>query len=207
MLAQRKRKEGIVDYKEIIKERLNQSNGIVLSEDILAEDIPSIYLTRMVKRGEIQRVKRGVYMDKTGSYDEYYFFQKRYKSSVFSYLSALYLHQLTDVVPNQIEVTLYRGYNPHRMDTDVIKHFVTKEVHGLGVIDCITIHGNVVKTYDLERVICDIVKNRKSVDSELFSKTLNNYVRSPKKDFRKLFTYAKKLRVLDKVKEILEIIV
>ena len=42
MLAQRKRKEGIVDYKEIIKERLNQSNGIVLSEDILAEDIPSI---------------------------------------------------------------------------------------------------------------------------------------------------------------------
>lgn len=195
-----------MNYKEVIKERLQKSNGIVLSEDILSENIPSVYLSRMVKTGEIQRVKRGVYIDENGSYDEYYFFQKRYKSAVFSYLSALYLHQLTDVVPNQIEVTLYRGYNPHRIDADVIRHFVTKEVHGLGVIDCITIHGNVVKTYDLERVICDIVKNRKSVDSELFSKTLNNYVRSSKKDLTKLYAYARQLKVFDKVKDILEVI-
>ena len=195
-----------MNYKEVIKERLQKSNGIVLSEDILSVNIPSVYLSRMVKTGEIQRVERGVYINKNGNYDEYYFFQKRYKSAIFSYLSALYLHQLTDVVPNSIEVTLYRGYNPHRMSVDVIKHYVTRDIHTLGVMDCETMYGNVVKVYDLERVICDIVKNRKSIDSELFSKTLNNYVRSPKKDFAKLYAYARQLKVFDKMKEILEVI-
>ena len=195
-----------MNYKEVIKERLQKSNGIVLSEDILSENIPSVYLSRMVKAGEIQRVKRGVYIDENGSYDEYYFFQKRYKSAIYSYLSALYLHQLTDVVPNSIEVTLYRGYNPHRMNVDIIKHYVTRDIHTLGVMDCETMYGNVVKVYDLERIICDIVKNRKSVDSELFSKTLNNYVRSSKKDFTKLYAYARQLKVFDKVKDILEVI-
>ena len=92
------------------------------------------------------------------------------------------------------------------MDADVVKHFVTKEVHELGVVDHETMYGNVVKVYDLERVICDFVKYRKSIDSELFSKTLNNYVRSPKKDISKLYTYARQLKVFDKVKEILEVI-
>ena len=195
-----------MNYKEVIKERLQKSNGIVLSEDILSVNVPSVYLSRMVKTGEIQRVERGVYINKNGNYDEYYFFQKRYKSAIFSYLSALYLHQLTDVVPNSIEVTLYRGYNPHRMSVDVIKRYVTRDIHTLGVMDCETMYGNVVKVYDLERVICDIVKNRKSIDSELFSKTLNNYVRSPKKDFAKLYAYARQLKVFDKMKEILEVI-
>ena len=195
-----------MNYKEVIKERLQKSNVIVLSEDILSVNVPSVYLSRMVKTGEIQRVERGVYINKNGNYDEYYFFQKRYKSAIFSYLSALYLHQLTDVVPNSIEVTLYRGYNPHRMSVDVIKHYVTRDIHTLGVMDCETMYGNVVKVYDLERVICDIVKNRKSIDSELFSKTLNNYVRSPKKDFDKLYAYARQLKVFDKMKEILEVI-
>lgn len=195
-----------MDYKKIIKDQIYKSKGILLSEDISSKSIPSIYLTRMVEKGEIQRVERGVYISKHGNYDEYYFFQKRYKSAIFSYLSALYLHQLTDVVPNAIEVTLYRGYNPHRMNVDIIKHYVTRDIHSLGVMDCETMYGNVVKVYDLERVICDIVKNRKFVDSELFSKTLNNYVRRPKKDFAKLYAYARQLKVFDKVKEILEVI-
>ena len=195
-----------MDYRKIITEQLCKSNGMLFSEDVLEAGIPSIYLTRMVKEGEIQRVGRGIYVTEHGDYDEYYFFQKQYKTAIFSYLSALYLHQLTDVIPNEIEVTLYRGYNPHRMDADVVKHFVTKEVHELGVMDHETMYGNVVKVYDLERVICDFVKYRKSIDSELFSKTLNNYVRSPKKDISKLYTYARRLKVFDRVKEILEVI-
>ena len=195
-----------MNYKKIIKDHIYKSKGILLSEDISSKSIPSIYLTRMVEKGVIQRVERGVYISEHGNYDEYYFFQKRYKSAIFSYLSALYLHKLTDVVPNAIEVTLYRGYNPHRMNVDIIKHYVTRDMHTLGVMDCETMYGNVVKVYDLERIICDIVKNRKSVDSELFSKTLNNYVRSPKKDFAKLYEYARQLKIFDKVKEILEVI-
>ena len=145
-------------------------------------------------------------MAERGQCDEYYFFQKRYKVAIYSYLSALYLHQLTDVIPNKLEVTLYRGYNPHRMGENIIKHFVTKELYELGVVDCKTMYGNIVSVYDLERTICDLVKNRKSIDSELFSKTLNRYIRTSNKDLSKLYRYARKMKILEKVIEIMEVI-
>ena len=68
-----------MDYKKILEEKLKQSGGILLSEEVISENIPSIYLTRMVEQGSLQRVDRGIYMVEGGQYDGYYFFQKRYK--------------------------------------------------------------------------------------------------------------------------------
>ena len=194
-----------MDYKKILEEKLKQSGGILLSEEAISENIPSIYLTRMVEQGSLQRVDRGIYMVEGGQYDGYYFFQKRYKVAIFSYLSALYLHQLMDSIPNKLEVTLYRGYNPHRMDENIIKHYVTKEVHELGIVDCKTMYGNTVRVYDLERTICDLIKNRKAIDSEIFSKVLNRYVSSSNKDLAKLYKYAQKMKILDKVLGVVEV--
>ncbi len=195
-----------MDYKKILEEKLAQNGGILLSEEVASDNIPSIYLTRLIEQGKLQRVDRGIYMTEGGKCDEYYFFQKRYKVAIYSYLSALYLHQLTDVIPNKLEVTLYRGYNPHRMGENIIKHFVTKELYELGVVDCKTMYGNIVSVYDLERTICDLVKNRKSIDSELFSKILNRYIRTSNKDLSKLYRYARKMKILEKVIEIMEVI-
>jgi abortive infection protein abiGI len=195
-----------MDYKKVLEEKLAQNGGILLSEELASEDIPSIYLTRLIEQGKLQRFDRGIYVAEGGQCDEYYFFQKRYKVAIYSYLSALYLHQLTDVIPNKLEVTLYRGYNPHRMGENIIKHFVTKELYELGVVDCKTMYGNIVSVYDLERTICDLVKNRKSIDSELFSKTLNRYIRTSNKDLSKLYRYARKMKILEKVIEIMEVI-
>lgn len=195
-----------MDYKKVLEEKLAQNGGILLSEELASEDIPSIYLTRLIEQGKLQRFDRGIYVAEGGQCDEYYFFQKRYKVAIYSYLSALYLHQLTDVIPNKLEVTLYRGYNPHRMGENIIKHFVTKELYELGVVDCKTMYGNIVSAYDLERTICDLVKNRKSIDSELFSKTLNRYIRTSNKDLSKLYRYARKMKILEKVIEIMEVI-
>lgn len=195
-----------MDYKKVLEEKLAQNGGILLSEELASEDIPSIYLTRLIEQGKLQRFDRGIYVAEGGQCDEYYFFQKRYKVAIYSYLSALYLHQLTDVIPNKLEVTLYRGYNPHRMGENIIKHFVTKELYALGVVDCKTMYGNIVSVYDLERTICDLVKNRKSIDSELFSKTLNRYIRTSNKDLSKLYRYARKMKILEKVIEIMEVI-
>ena len=195
-----------MDYKKVLEEKLAQNGGILLSEELASEDIPSIYLTRLIEQGKLQRFDRGIYVAEGGQCDEYYFFQKRYKVAIYSYLSALYLHQLTDVIPNKLEVTLYRGYNPHRMGENIIKHFVTKELYELGVVDCKTMYGNIVSVYNLERTICDLVKNRKSIDSELFSKTLNRYIRTSNKDLSKLYRYARKMKILEKVIEIMEVI-
>lgn len=195
-----------MDYVEQIKGKMKKSGGIITSKEIKDANIPTMYLTRMVENGEIIRVDRGIYILPDGDYDEYYFLQKRSKVAIFSYLSALYLHQFSDLIPEKMEITVYKGYNVHRLKGNVKVHYVTRSLHHLGVTECETAFGNKVKTYDLERTICDLVKNRQEIEAELFAKTINKYVRDENKDLHKLYDYSKKMNIYEKVKEIIEIV-
>ena len=60
--------------------------------------------------------------------------------------------------------------------------------------------------YDMERTICDIIKNRKKMDPEIFSKALKEYAKRSDKDIRKLRIYAEKLKIEDKVYQYMEIL-
>lgn len=195
-----------MDYIQQIKEKMRKTGGVITSKEVRDSDIPTIYLTRMTETGEIIRADRGIYILPDGDYDEYYFFNKRYEVAIFSYVSALYLHQFTDIIPKEIEITVYKGYNAHRISGNVRVRYVTKTIYNLGVTECKTIFGNTVKVYDLERTICDLVKNRTEVETELFSKTINKYVRYKNKDLNKLYEYSKKMKIYEKLKEILEVV-
>ena len=195
-----------MDYMKKIKEKMKKTGGIITSKELKDSNIPTIYLTRMGKKGELIRADRGVYIDSDGDYDEYYFFNNRFKVAIFSYVSALYLHQFTDIIPWKMEVTVYKGYNPHRINGNIKIHYVTKEIYDLGVTKCQTMFGNTVKVYDLERTVCDLIRNRSEIETELFSKTVNRYARYKNKDLNKLYEYSKKMKIYEKVKEIFEVI-
>lgn len=195
-----------MDYIQQIKEKMKKTGGVITSKEVRDSNIPTIYLTRMTETGEIIRADRGIYILPDGDFDEYYFFNKRYEVAIFSYVSALYLHQFTDIIPKEIEITVYKGYNAHRISGNVRVRYVTKTIYNLGVTECKTIFGNTVKVYDLERTICDLVKNRNEVETELFSKTINKYVRYKNKDLNKLYEYSKKMKIYEKLKEILEVV-
>ena len=68
-----------------------------------------------------------------------------------------------------------------------------------------TIFGNPVYAYNLERTVCDLIKNRKKVESELFSKTIQVYIKSRDKNMNTLIKYAEKMGIIDKVQEIMEV--
>ena len=195
-----------MDYVKKIKERLNKTGGVITSKELKNYNIPTIYLTRMMETGELTRVDRGIYIDSNGDYDEYYFFHNRCKVAIFSYISALYLHGFTDIIPLEMEATVYKGYNAHRIRGNVRIHYVTKAIYDLGVTKCQTMFGNTVKVYDLERTVCDLIRSRSEIEMELFSKTINRYVRYENKDLNKLYEYSKKMKIYEKVKEILEVV-
>lgn len=195
-----------MDYIKKIREKMNKTGGVITSKDLKDSNIPTIYLTRMTEKGELIRVDRGIYINSNGDYDEHYFFHNRCKVAVFSYISALYLHQFTDIIPVEMEVTVYKGYNAHRISGKVRIHYTTKAIYDLGITKCQTIFGNTVQVYDLERTICDIIKSRSEIETEVFSKTINKYIRYNNKNLNKLYEYSKKMKIYEKVKEVLEVI-
>ncbi len=195
-----------MNYMTRCKEILNANGGIISTKVLKENNIPTIYLTRMLDKGEIIRVARGFYINETGDYDEYFFLNERYNNIIFSYVSALYLQNFTEIIPQNMEITVYSGFNAHRIDKDVAIHYVKKEILELGKIEVKTMYDNIVRCYDIERTICDMIDNRKSIDVELFSKTINKYIKYKYKDMNKLYEYSKKMNIVNKVRDIMEVV-
>lgn len=88
-----------MNYLEKINSIIQATGGVVTTKALRDKNIPTIYLSRLVNAGILTRVSRGIYISEDADYDKYYFLNERYKSVIFSYLSSLYLHNFTDIVP------------------------------------------------------------------------------------------------------------
>ena len=99
------------NYRQRIIDELEKSNGIITAEYCKTNGIPNVYLKNMVEKGQLTKVSRGIYSSNDAILDDYYIFQLRYSRCIYSFLSALYLHGLTDRVPFTKEVTVFKGYN------------------------------------------------------------------------------------------------
>lgn len=192
--------------KRLLLDYLDSHNGMITYRDCKKLGIPTIYLTRLENEGIIFKVEKGIYLSSSGNYDEYYFFQYRYPRTVFSHISSLYLQGLTDEIPQYFEVTIPKDYRFRNKPLNLNSYTVSKDIINLGVISVKTPMGNAVNVYDFERVLCDFILNRNSIDTELFVKTLQTYSNFSKKNLVKLYDYAQKLNILDDVKRTLEVL-
>ena len=80
------------------------------------------------------------------------------------------------------------------------------ELHQLGAIDMKTTFGNVVRCYDAERTVCDLLRSRTRIDEETVIAAIKNYAESRNKDLNKLSEYAKQFKVEKTLKRYLEVL-
>ncbi len=193
-------------YKKILK-IIKNNNEIITPAQLEEKGISRVYLSNMEKEGIIERIERGIYVTKEFKYDEYYLFQLKYPKAIFSYNTALYFYEMTERTPIKMDVTIYREYNPHRFKDFVNVYKVSKELYDLGVIEKKSPQGMKVKTYNLERTVCDIIKDKDCIDIEIRNKAIKKAIKSKEFNASKMFEYAKKMNIYDKVKNYMEAII
>ena len=186
---------------------LNKYDGILTTAQAESEGISKMTLKKLVDNRDIERVRRGVYIDKSRFTDEFYLFQLTYPNTVFSNNTALYFYNMTERTPIKMDITIYTGYNPHRFKDLVYVHRIKKELLYLGATDIKSPQGKIVKAYNLERTVCDVIKSKKYIDLETANKAIKQCIRSKDFDGNKMFEYAKKLKIYDKVKQYVEAII
>ncbi len=193
-------------YDKILK-IVEKNNGYVTNKEVVENGINKTFLTNMVKNGTLVRISRGYYGLPNYIEDEYYKIASKSKNVRFSMATALYLHNLSDRTPLVYNVTLPFGYSGVlQKEKNVILNFVKKELLDLGVIEITSPFGMKIKVYDIERTICDIIKNKNKIDAEIFSKALKDYARSKNKNLSKLTKYAKIMKIEKKVSEYMEVL-
>lgn len=198
----------IMTAEETIKNIVESNKGYVTRKDIDKNSIPSIYLTRFVKKYGFKQIARGFYAKEEWVVDPYLIFQYTYPRFVYSYNSAIYLQRLGDILPNYLEVTGPFNYRPmSKARDDIVVHTDTvDESYNLGIIDIVTALGNIVRVYDKEKIICDLIKNKDKVEFEVYVKALNNYAKAKDKNINKLMEYARIMKIENKVRNQMEVI-
>lgn len=66
--------------------------------------------------------------------------------------------------------------------------------------------GVEVKTYDLERTICDVLRSRNQVDVQFVNEALKRYVRRKERNIDRLYSYAQQFHVQKIVRATVEVL-
>ena len=164
-------------------------------------------LKRLCDNGLLKRVSTGYYSLPNMINDDYYKIISKSKNAVFSYNTSLFLHELSDRTPLYFDVTVPRGYGGPLQNIDVVSlHYVDNNILNLGMEIIKSPFGMDIKCYDVERTICDIIKNKNNMDKEIYTKALKWYAEKKDKDMLKLSKYSKKLNIEKEVAEIMQLI-
>ena len=194
------------DYQKILKFVKNH-NSLITIEEFKQQDISYYFINKLIEDGIIRRADKGIYI-KTDSFEDIYFIiQNKFKKSIFSYNTALYLLGETEVTPNFIEISVPRSYHIKDYGNQVIPHYISDDNYKLGAIKIKSVFGNEVVVYNLERTICDIVKNGGTLDKEQINKIIRKSFLSYKINGERLLKYAKSLKCEKKIKAIMEVMI
>ena len=193
--------------REKLEKLIQKQKGTILTSDLNLYEIPRAYLQMFVLEGQLEKVERGVYVSVNAIEDEMYAMQTKYPKLIYSHETALYLHGLSDRTPFEYSATVPSGYKvvgsvAHRFKI----YYIKKDLHEMGVETVKSTHGNPIRTYTIERTMCDIIRSRNRIDVQIVNDSLKRFVKLKAVDYSILMDYAKKLKVESILKNYLEVL-
>lgn len=171
-------------------------NGYLCTSQVLDQGISKPTLAEYVSKRGMERIAHGIYLSEDTWLDELYLLALTNSRIVFSHETALFLHGLMEREPKFVSVTVKAGYNASHLRKKEIRVYQVKaDVADLGVVEVQTGFGNMVRAYDRERTICDILRYKKSMDVQVFQYAMKEYMADSQKNLNNLMAYAKKFQI------------
>ena len=188
-------------------ELAKDNQGIITAEMADRAGISRGILKHLVEKGALNHPSRGLYSLPEAWEDEFVALQNRYKRGIFSLETALYLLDLTDRTPVRFHMTFPLTYNlTGPKQEGVACNSAIDSVYGMGVVALKTPSGNLVRAYNAERTLCDILKTRNRMDIQIVSDAFRRYFRGNGINIPLLSEYARRLRVAERLQAYLEVL-
>ena len=182
-------------------------SGILLTKDAIQGGIKKDSFYRFVAENHFEKISHGVYLSPEAWEDSAFVLHKRCPQAVFSHDEALFYHNLTDREPLEQTITVYSGYNTQKLKASGIKVYtVKKELLDVGRIEYLNSFGHKIPIYDLERTICDLIRNRSSFEIQDFQTAIKSYAKRPDKNLNMLMAYAPLFRIEKILRQYMEVL-
>ena len=190
-----------------ILEMAKTNNGVVTASMVSEAGISRGTLKYLYDNGKLERSARGIYILPEVWEDEFVNLQGRFRRGIYSHETSLFLLELTDRTPARFHMTFPGTYNLSKPKEEGILCSSAKEpLYSLGTCEVTTPGGNVVYSYNAERTLCDILKPKNQADISIVTDAFKRYAALKKKNIPLLSEYARELKVEQKLRSYLEVL-
>lgn len=193
--------------KKIIEKILAEGKGILKTADVISAGITKNDFYRYVREAGLEKAAHGIYLAPTAWADEMYLLQVQIPKAIYSHETALYLHDLAEMEPVPLTVTVPSKYNSRMLiEKGVNIVYVKNEWYPMGISNAATPGGHQVAVYDMERTVCDILRKKEKMDAYTFNHALREYMKRRDKDLSRLMRYAKMMHLENKLREVMGVL-
>jgi predicted transcriptional regulator of viral defense system len=187
--------------------RIARNKGLLRPSDLEEADIPRVYLTRLTKAGELEKIGRGLYRI-TGSlfseHESLALVASKVPQAVFCLITALQFHGLTTQLPRHVWITMPRGSHTPKIDYPPIRMV---QATGGAYSEGIEIHilDRVhVRIYGIAKTVADCFKHRNRIGIDVALDALKETQTRKDISADDLWHYAKVCRVSNVMRPYLE---
>ncbi|MCQ3035166.1 MAG: type IV toxin-antitoxin system AbiEi family antitoxin domain-containing protein [Bacilli bacterium] len=195
----------MLDTEKVIEIAKNK-NGLVTSADVTTLGISRMVLKYLVEQGKLIKMARGVYALPSTMEDKYFDEQNRCHKGIYNSLSSLYLLGYLDSDPNKLYMAFPQTYNTTKLKArGIVCMNQAVSNYDVGTISVKTPRGNVVRTYCIERTLCEVMRDSE-VSRHVVRDAFAQYLRNNDANLKSLRTFAKMFGVESKVNTFLEVL-
>ena len=191
---------------EEIKQVFDVHSGFLRTKKLYAERIFYNDIQRLIQDGFIEKVRYGYYqwVDHDNP-SEVVIIKRLFPDGILCMDTALFYHAYSDRTPQawHIAVSKDSGKSRFKLDYPFVKPYYVEPSFleiGLAMGD---IDGNQMRIYNKERTVCDCLRYEKKMDREIFNKAIQHYIADSSKNVPILLNYARRFRIVQKVKNII----
>ncbi|MFW6248532.1 MAG: type IV toxin-antitoxin system AbiEi family antitoxin domain-containing protein [Bacteroidota bacterium] len=190
----------MVDRKKIVSE-FEKYGGVLKASELNDLGLSSRQIKKMVDDGFVSRIKRGFYELNTEFVHEEVIISRLFPEAIIFLESALMKYDYTDRIPNAWQIAVNRYSKTTKFDIGypaIQPFYIEPKFLKIGVAH-IQVDHVVVKLYDRDRTMCDVLRYEKKLEKEVFSHSIQRYLNDQKKNIRRLFEYAALFNIKRKV--------
>lgn len=190
-----------MEKKDNILKEFKKHGGILKTSQLNSLGLSSRQIDRLLKNRDIIRIKRGYYELSDIIYPEEVVIARLFPKAIIFLESALMNYGYTDRIPLAWQIAVDRNSEKkqYKIDYPPIEVFYLEpKLLKVGLAE-INIEGIKVKIFDRDRTICDVLRYEKKIEREVFSTSIQRYVKDPKKNIINLIKYAQILNVKNKM--------
>lgn len=179
---------------------------IYATKDLLKKGETEYSIKKKLNSGNLYLLERGLYSDSKDIVENESSVSSRYPHAIITGLSAFYLYDLTDHIPDYYYLATEQHSFPIRKD-NIKQSYQDSSFFEVGVIYK-KFEDGYVRTYDLERLLIETIRLKEKYPREMYYEAINAFRNIKAKiDFYKLNQYIKSFKnggvLLTKIKEII----